>query len=293
LGSSQSLQVRPDAVGVPLSAAAAAAEDNAVAARLLLAPPTLLPSPPLPLVMSATSPITEAVDGTVVAELRGAKVEAPCCVGLQLAASTPTGTLLVMCCWLISAAVALAAAVELAVPGGPAAPPAAAAAAGKGSKAAVASAKGQRQSQQQPPASATVADAAAAATSRQQQQRSAQAKWEKQQQQRRARLEKLLKRGKRVGQRMRRQLYEKLYGGKANHLQVRSLQQAPRGWQWSLRRCGSCGRYIWSMTCPSRYFNQLDELFHSAVLRTAVMLWSVLLQAVAPAAHFPCCTDGC
>lgn len=38
---------------------------------------------------------------------------------------------------------------------------------------------------------------------------------------RRQKLEKLLKRGKRIGQRMRRQLYEKLYGYEANHLKVR------------------------------------------------------------------------
>jgi hypothetical protein len=44
--------------------------------------------------------------------------------------------------------------------------------------------------------------------------------YERQQQKRRAKLEKLLKRGKRVGQRMRKKLYEKLYGMDANHLKV-------------------------------------------------------------------------
>jgi hypothetical protein len=39
-------------------------------------------------------------------------------------------------------------------------------------------------------------------------------------QKRRAKLEKLLKRGKRVGQRLRKKLYEKLYGTDANHLKV-------------------------------------------------------------------------
>lgn len=45
-------------------------------------------------------------------------------------------------------------------------------------------------------------------------------KAEKLQLKKRQKLEKLLKRGKRLGQRMRRQLYEKLYGSNAKHLQV-------------------------------------------------------------------------
>jgi BUD22 len=43
--------------------------------------------------------------------------------------------------------------------------------------------------------------------------------------QRRTRLEKLLKRGKRLGQRARRQLYEKLYGRAAHHVQQQQQQQ--------------------------------------------------------------------